>query len=72
MLVAQRDLQVKDLLAVALEAEVARLDDAGVNRPDRDLVNLLPFDPEKIGDADDRMLHPGPLPQASCPARYER
>ena len=52
MLVAERDLQVKDLLAVALEAEMSRLDDAGVNRADRDLVDLLAFDPEEVGDAD--------------------
>ena len=52
MLVAERDLQVKDLLAVALEAEMSRLDDAGVNRADRDLVDLLAFNPEEVGDAD--------------------
>ena len=56
MLVAQRNLQVKDLLAVALEAEVPRLDHAGMNGTDGDLVDLLPFDPEKIRDPDDRSL----------------
>ena len=54
VLVAQRDLQVKDLLAVALEAEMPRFDDARVNRTDRDLVDLLSFNPEKVRDADDR------------------
>ena len=67
MLVAQRDLQVKDLLAVALEAEMPRLDDAGVNGTDRDLVDLLPFDPEKIRDADDRSFA-----RSSCPRRRGR
>ena len=41
----------EDVLAVALEAEMARLDDAGVHRPDRDLVDLLALDPEEVGDA---------------------
>ncbi len=52
MLVAERDLQVKDLLAMALEAEMPRLDDPGVNRANRDLVDLFAFNPEKVGDAD--------------------
>ena len=47
VLVAERDLEVEDLLAVALEAEVARLDDAGVDRADRDLVHLLALDREE-------------------------
>ena len=51
VLVAERDLQVEDLLAVALEAEVARLDDAGVHRADRDLVDLLALDPVEVGHA---------------------
>ena len=62
MLVAQRDLQVKDLLAVALEAEMPRLDDAGVDRTDRDLVDLLALDPEEVGDADDRSFARPPAP----------
>ena len=52
MLVAERDLQVEDLLAVALEAEMPRLDDAGVNGADGDLVDLFALDAEEIGDAD--------------------
>ena len=65
MLVAERDLQVEDVLAVALEAEVARLDDAGVNRADGDLVDLLAFDPEEVsrrrsaGSARPRRRPPG-------------
>ena len=52
VLVAERDLEVEDLLAVALEAEVPRLDDAGVDRADRDLVDLLALDAVEVGDAD--------------------
>ncbi len=62
MLIAQRDLQVEDLLAVALEAEMPRFDDAGVNGTDRDFVNLLAFDPEKVGDADDGLFARLPVP----------
>jgi hypothetical protein len=51
MLVAERDLEVEDLLAVALEAEVARLDHSGVHRPDGDLVDSLALDAEEVGDA---------------------
>ena len=43
---------MEDLLAVALEAEVPRFDDAGVNGSDRDLVNLLSFDLVIVRDAD--------------------
>ncbi len=41
MLIAERDLQVKDMLAVALETEMARLDDARMDGPDGDLVDLV-------------------------------
>ena len=54
VLVAERDLQVQHPLAVALEAEMARLDHAGVHGPDRDLVDLVAFDAEEVGDADRR------------------
>ncbi len=49
VLVAERDLEVEDVLAVALEAEVAGLDDAGVHRADRDLVDLLALDAVEVG-----------------------
>ena len=62
VLVAERDLQVEDLLAVALEAEMPRLDDAGVDRADRDLVDLLALDAVEVGDADDRGLARLPAP----------
>ncbi len=52
MLIAERDLEVKDLLAVALEPEVPGLDDAGVDRTDGHLVHLVALDPEEVG-------HPG-------------
>src|SRR6266581_6770266 len=47
VLVAEHDFEREDLLAVALEAEVARLDDAGVHRTDRHFVDILAFDPEE-------------------------
>src|SRR5262249_25741170 len=62
MLIAERDLQVKDLFAVALETEMARLDNAGVNRTDRDLVDFLPLDAVEVGDADDGGLARRPAP----------
>src|ERR1017187_3830511 len=52
MLVAERDLEVKDLLAMTLEPEMPGLDHAGVDRAYRDLVDLGPLDPEEI-------KHPG-------------
>ena len=63
MLIAKRDLQVKDLLAMALEAEMPRFDHAGVNRTDRDLVDLFAFNPEKVRDADHRSLARSPAPR---------
>jgi hypothetical protein len=42
VLVAERDLEMEDFLAGALETKVAGLDDAGVHRADRDLVHLAP------------------------------
>jgi hypothetical protein len=52
VLVAERDLELEDVLAVALEAEVAGLDDAGVHRPDRDLVDRLALDAAELAHAD--------------------
>jgi hypothetical protein len=51
-LVPKRDLEVKHFLAVALEAEVTRFNDARVHGADGHLVNLLSFDTVEIGDAD--------------------
>jgi len=51
VLVAQRDLQVQDLLPPALEAEVSRLDHSGVHGPHRHLVDLLAPDLEEVGQA---------------------
>src|SRR6185369_3893668 len=45
MLETEGDLQTEDLFAMALEAEMPRLDDPGVNRPDRHFVDLFPLDP---------------------------
>src|SRR5205807_6855427 len=63
VLVAQRDLEVEDLFAVALEAEVPRFDHAGVNGTNRDFMDFLPFDPVKIGDADEGMFARFPAPR---------
>ena len=66
MLVAQLDLQVEHLLAVALEPEVPRLDHARVDRADRDLVRLRAFDPEVLRHARLNRLRvaaPGVLPR---------
>ena len=49
MLIAQRDFQVIDRFAVALEAEMARLDDAGVDRADGHFVDLFARHPEEVG-----------------------
>ena len=59
MLVAERNLQVEDLLAVALKAEMPRLDDAGMDRADGHLVDLLALDAVEVGDADDWALRRG-------------
>ena len=63
MLVSERDLEVKDLLAMALEPEMSRLDDTGVNRADRDLVDLVSFNSEEVGDADQWVLVWPPAPR---------
>ena len=54
VLVAERDLQVEHLLAVALEAEMPRLDDAGVHRAHRHLVDLLAVAREEVSHAGNR------------------
>src|SRR6516164_3065816 len=41
---------------MTLEAKMARLDDAGVDRTNRDFVDLFAFHAEEVGDADDRSL----------------
>src|SRR5262245_32721054 len=48
MLVAQSNFQMQHFFAVALESKMSRLDDAGVNRPDGDLVNLAPLHAEEF------------------------
>jgi hypothetical protein len=54
MLVTQRYLEMKHVLAMALEAEVAGLYHAGVHRPDGDLVDFRTLDPIIVGDPDRR------------------
>ena len=72
VLVAERDLQVEDLFAVALEAKMARLDDAGVDRADRHLVDLLALDAVEVRDADDRASRPASGPRHRGPGDTKR
>src|SRR5262249_28049123 len=53
-------LQAQHLLANDLETEMARLDDAGVNGTDRNLVHAIP------GDANERVLFLARLPLRRC------
>ena len=62
MLIAQRNLQVEDLFAVALEAKMSRLDDAGMDGADGDLVDFLPLDAVIVHDADQRLLSGRAIP----------
>ena len=62
MLIAERDFQVKHVLAVALKAKVSRLDHAGVDRADGDLVDLLAVDAEEVGHAGHDGGADGPRP----------
>ncbi len=50
VLVSEADLEKEDLLAMALEAEMPRLDDTGVHRTDADLVDLGAVDAEVVHD----------------------
>ena len=48
MLIAERDFQVQHFFARALETEMARFDDARMDRADRDFVNLATVHAEKF------------------------
>jgi hypothetical protein len=52
VLVAERDLEMEDVLAVALEAEVPGLDHAGVNGPDGHFVHFVALDAVEVRDSD--------------------
>ncbi len=71
VLVAQRDLQVEDALAVALEAEVAGLDDACVDGPHGHLVDLLPLHPVEVGHAWNRPAWALPGVRRAIPGQVE-
>ena len=62
MLVAQGDLQVIDVFTMALETEMTRLDDAGMHRPDRHLVDFSPFYTVVITDAGEHRMAGLPSP----------
>ena len=51
MLIAKRNLQMKDILAMTLEAKMTGLDNSGVYWAYRDFVDLIPSHREEIGDA---------------------
>src|SRR6516164_1484488 len=53
VLITQGDFEMKHVLPMALEPEMAGLDDSGVNGTHAHLVNLFAFDSIKIGHADD-------------------
>jgi hypothetical protein len=63
MLVAQGNLEVEDVLSVALKSEVTGLDDPGMNGADCDLVNLVPLDAIEIHDTGDRNVALWSLPR---------
>ena len=54
VLIAERDFQMDNPLAVAVETEVAGLDDAGMHWSNCDLVDFLTADAIKIRRADGR------------------
>ncbi len=62
MLEAQGDLEVEDLFAVALEAEMARLDDARVDRSHGHFVDFFAFDAVEIPDGRQDRLSCFPVP----------
>jgi hypothetical protein len=55
MLVAEGNLQVKHLLSVTLEPEMAGFDNTRMDGTNGDLMNFMPFDLEVVADADDRV-----------------
>ena len=62
MLIAERDLQVEDILAVTLETEMSGLDHAGMHGADGHLVDLFAFHAIEIGDAADGRFAAGAAP----------
>jgi hypothetical protein len=52
MLLAKRNLQMENPLAVALKAKMPRFDNPGVDRPDRDLVDFAPANGEEFSHSE--------------------
>ena len=73
MLVPQRNLQMKDLLPVALEPEMAWLNDPGMHRPHGHLMDLLAFNLIELDHTDlgQRRLRASPRIM-SWPARLHK
>ena len=63
MLVAERNLQVENVFTITLKAEMARLDDTGMNRPDRDFMDFLTVNSVEVGDANRGRLARLPAPR---------
>ena len=72
--VAEPLLQPRHRLAVDAEAEMAGLDDAGVHRADRNLVQALALDRQEIVRPPDRAAPPAAARRAAraCPRRRDR
>ena len=66
VLKAEGNLQVEDLFAVALEAEMPRFDDAGVNRTDRHLVNLFALNLKIVHDPGQQSVAVQIAPRNRC------
>src|SRR5438876_2102742 len=62
VLIAERHLQVEYVFPVALEAKVPRLNDAGMNRADGHLVDLLSPDAVVVGNSNRRSFARAPAP----------
>ena len=60
MLISERDLQVIDILPVALEPEVPGFDDARMHGAHRDLMDFFSLDAEKLRIPDDDLSVPMP------------
>ena len=60
VLIAERDLEVEDVLAVTLKAKVTGLDHAGVHGPDGHLVHLVALDAIEVRHSDLRDSAVGP------------
>jgi hypothetical protein len=54
VLVSERDFKVEHVLAVALEPEMTRLDDPGMDRAHGNFVHFIALDAEEVRDSNGR------------------